>query len=221
MPDISCPHCGQNNENERKFKIGPFTVISHGRYISEPLDLDPDVPVAPPDGFQCDNDGPERRISWRWISWDSMKGLFFAAMFGVPFACMLYAYWHTPANKPWPAQAMAALLLFGLPPAGIFYMWLGYLINRTTLRVDAARVSVRHGPLPWLGARNALKADIAQVFSEKVINSSSDSSDGTAFEPQETYRVLLLLKGGKTLKLVTGLLAPEQALFLEQQIRRP
>lgn len=202
------------------FRIGPLTIKSHGRYLYEPLDMDLDAPVARPDGFRLDENGPERRISWRWISWDSVIGIYFAAVFGVPFAFMLYAYKHTPADKPWPAQAMAVLLLFGLPPAVFTYWWLAYLVNRTTLRLDAARISVRHGPLPYWGAQDVLRTDIARVFSEKRTCSSSDTSDGTAFEPETTYLVKLQLKGGETLTLVSGLLAPEQALYLEQQIRR-
>jgi len=63
------------------------------------------------------------------------------------------------------------------------------------------------------------KADIHGVVSERVIN-DSDSSDGTIFQPREVYLVKLMLKSGKTLRLVTGLRAPDQALFIEQQIRR-
>ncbi len=56
------------------------------------------------------------------------------------------------------------------------------------------------------------------VVSERVINDSSDSSDGTIFQPREIYRVKLMLKSGKTRSLVTGLRVPDQALFIEQQI---
>jgi hypothetical protein len=86
--------------------------------------------------------------------------------------------------------------------------------------VNATGVSVRHGPLPWLGARDVATADIDGVVSERVINDSADSSDGTIFEPRVIYSVKLMLKSGKTVTLVTGLRAPNQALFIEQQIRK-
>lgn len=249
MLDIPCPHCGRSNEPVRevcracgklmkprpeparpesvelprpgrsRFRIGPFLITGHHGDVGEPLAPAPDVPLPPPDGFRFD-DGPERRVSWRWFTWSAFLGIYFAAVFGVPFAFMYYVYLHSPADKPWPAQAVAAMALLGLPPAALAYTWLAYLVNRSTLRVDAARVSVRHGPLPCWGAKDVLRADIARVFCEKWIHSSRNASDGTAFEPRVTYRVKLLLKGGRTLNLVTGLLAPEQALFLEQQIRR-
>ena len=126
----------------------------------------------------------------------------------------------TLRTKSWPAPALAITLLLALPAAATIYGWLAYLVNRTTVRVDAARVSVRHGPLPWLGAKDVAKADSDGVVSERVINDSSDSSDGTIFQPREIYLVKLMLKSGKTLSLVTGLRAPDQALFIEQQIRK-
>jgi hypothetical protein len=184
---------------------------------SEPLRANPGAPVALPDGFQLDDDPMERRLSWRWFSWHAMRGILFAAIFSVPFAFVLYAYVNSP-DKSWPAPVLAITLLLALPAAAIIYGWLAYLINRTTVLVDAARVTVRHGPLPWLGARDVARADIEGVVSERVINDSSDSSDGTIFLPREIYRVKLMLKNGKTVSLVNGLRAPEQALFIEQQI---
>jgi len=46
------------------------------------------------------------------------------------------------------------------------------------------------------------------------------SSDGTIFQPRVIYRVRLLLKSGKTRKLINGLIASEHAMFIEQEIRR-
>jgi hypothetical protein len=62
-------------------------------------------------------------------------------------------------------------------------------------------------------------ADIDAVMSERAIN-DSDSSDGSIFQPREIYLVKLILKSGKTRRFVTGLLSPDQALFIEQQIRK-
>ena len=174
-------------------------------------------PVALPEGFQRDDDGLQRRISWRWFSWYAMRGIIFAAIFSVPFDFVLYVYLNSP-DKSWPAQVLAIAVLLALPSAATIYGWLAYLVNRTTLLVGAERVSVRHGPLPWWGSKNVARADIDGVMSERVIN-DSDSSDGTIFQPREIYRVKVRLKNGKTQNLVSGLLAADQALFIEQQIQ--
>jgi hypothetical protein len=41
-----------------------------------------------------------------------------------------------------------------------------------------------------------------------------------SIEQSVTYRVRLQLKDGKTITLASGLRAPEQALFIEQQVRK-
>ena len=187
--------------------------------MGEPLDALGVGPIALPDGFQLDDDGLERRISWRLFSWYAMRGILFAAIFSVPFAFMLYAYVNS-SNKSWSAPVLAIAVSLTLPGTAVMYGWLAYLINRTTVIVDRARISVRHGPLPWLGARNVAREDIQGIVSERVINDSADSSDGTIFQPRVIYRVKLVLKNGKTRKLVTNLRTPEQAFFIEQQIRQ-
>ena len=190
---------------------GSFNIAPAG----EPLYAYRGVPVTLPQGFHLEDDGLERRISWRWFSWYAMRGIIFAAIFSVPFAFVLYAYVNS-SNRSWPAPVAAITVLLALPGAATLCGWIAYLINRTTVRVDATRISVRHRPLPWRG-KDVLRADIGTIVSERVIN-DSDSSDGTIFQPREIYLVKLILKNGKTVKLVTGLRAPEEALFIEQQI---
>jgi hypothetical protein len=202
-----------------KKKTWRFAASASVGSASEPLRAHPGVAVALPDGFQLDDGGLERRISWRWFSWYAMRGIIFAAIFSVPVAFVLYAYLHS-TDKSWPPPVLAITLLLALPPVATIYGLLAYIFNRTTIRVDATGVSVRHGPLLWLGAKRVSFADVDGVFSEREINDSSDSSDGTIFQPKEVFVVKLLLKSGKTRRLVTGLRAPDQALFIEQQIRK-
>jgi hypothetical protein len=111
--------------------------------------------------------------------------------------------------------ALAVLVILGALGVAMAYTVIAYLINRTIVRVDAAMVSVRHGPLHWFGAKDIPKAEIARVWSEKI---GQPSDEDTLFEPSVTYRVRLLLKKGAKLTLVTGLRSPEQALFIEQWI---
>ena len=85
-----------------------------------------------------------------------MRGIFFAGIFSVPFAFVLYAYVNSP-DKSWPGPALAISISLALPAAVTIYGWLAYLINRTTVRVGAARISVQHGPLPWLRSKNVGK----------------------------------------------------------------
>jgi hypothetical protein len=185
---------------------------------SQPLNASLGIPIPPPVRFHVDDDGFEKRISWRWFSWHAMRGILFAAIFSVPSAFMFYAYRNSTDNA-WRAAALAIALLFALPGAATIYVWFAYLINRTRVDIDSTRVSICHGPLPMLRTRTVARNEINDVVSESVIN-DSESSDGSIFQPEQLYRVKLILKNGKVRKLVNGLHTPDQALFIEQEIRK-
>jgi hypothetical protein len=50
----------------RSWRAAGFVNLSG---TGEPLGPYRADPIALPDGFQLDDDGLERRISWRWFSW--------------------------------------------------------------------------------------------------------------------------------------------------------
>ena len=185
---------------------------------SEPLDSDPNVPVAPPDGFQFEDKGLERLISWRWISWQTLGATVFITLWDVVMAFVLHAICSSKnafKGAPlWVPLAIVALIAVGI---SMTYAVAAYLVNRTSVQLRSGQVSVWHGPLPWFGEKDVTRADIARVWSEKI---GQVTDEDTAFVPAVSYAVKLLLKAGKTLNLVSGLLAPEQALFIEQQIRK-
>ena len=204
IPDIAA-------QGKKTWKIAPFIKVNFPP--GEPLDMDPNVPVALPDGFRFDDNGSERRISWRWISMRAVGAFLFIALWDGILAAVIYGAF---LGKALPLSVLAVLLPMGVIGAAMTYAVIAYLINRTSVRVDGARVSVRHGPLPWFGAKDVSRAAIDRVLSEK----HAQLDDDGGFEPRTTYTVMLLLKGGVALSLVAGLHAPEQALFIEQQIRK-
>src|SRR5258705_495021 len=75
IPDVA-------RQGKRMWSVAGFVSLGGA---SEPLDAHRGVPVAMPGGFQLDDDGLERRVSWRWFSWYAMRGIIFAAIFSVPF----------------------------------------------------------------------------------------------------------------------------------------
>lgn len=204
IPDIAA-------HGKKTWKFAPFIKISFPP--GEPLNMDPNVPVALPDGFRLDDNGSERSISWRWISMRAVGVFLFAVLWDSVLAVVLYGAF---LGKALPLSVLAGLLILVAVGAGMTYAVVAYLVNHTSVHVDATRVSVRHGPLPWFGAKGVSRTDIDRVLSEK----HTELDDDGGIEPSVTYKVKLLLKGSVTLNLVTGLHAPEQALFIEQQIRR-
>lgn len=180
--------------------------------VREPLGTS--APVAAPDGFRCEDNGRERRISGRWFSLGAVGALFFVALWDGVYGVVLH---FALSSQNLPLSGAIVLLILGILGIGMAYAAIAYLVNRTSVRVDASRVSVGHGPLPWFGGKVIPKTEISRVWSEKI---GSASDEDTLFEPSVTYSVRLLLKGGETVNLVTGLRAPEQALFIEQQTRK-
>lgn len=194
---------------KKAWKFVPFVRVDFPP--REPLRAPPG-PVPAPRGFRLEETGGERIVSWRWVSLRSVGTLLFILLWDAVLAVVLF--YASPEGAP-PRSASALLLTLTAFGAAATYAGVAYLVNRTSVRVDAAQVSVRHGPLPWSGARDASKADIERVFSER--HALLDDDGG--FEPNVTYKVVLLLKGGARRVLVSGLRAPEQALFIEQLIR--
>lgn len=193
---------------KKGWRIAPFIRVAFSS--GEPLES-PAVPVPLPRGFRLEDSGGGRRVRWRWVSPRAVGTFVFILLWDAILAVVLrYAI---PADPP--PSALAALLALAAFGAGVTYAGVAYLVNRTSVHVDAARVSVRHGPLPWPGARDVLKADIDRAFGEK----HAQLDDDGGFEPNVTYKVVLLLKGGARRVLVSGLRAAEQALFIEQLIR--
>jgi hypothetical protein len=186
----------------------PFIKIQFR--LGEPLLRDPSVRVPLPRGFRFEPHGGGWRLSWRWISIQAVAVSLFALLWDSILVATLYG---VSSSKSFPLFVVVCLLALVLTGAGMTYTAIAYLIDRTSVIVDGAQVSVRHGPLPWFGERTVARADIAGVVSEK-----HTTDDDGGFDPAVTYKVVLLLKTGGTLTLVSGLRRPEHALFIEDQI---
>ena len=67
--------------------------------------------------------------------------------------------------------------------------------------------------MPFLGNKNILSEDIAQLYSKERI---SRNRKGTNI----SYAVHAILKNGKNIKLLTSLSSSEQALAIEREIEK-
>jgi hypothetical protein len=75
------------------------------------------------------------------------------------------------------------------------------------------QLSVTHGPLPWPGNLTLPRASLQQLFCEEQVR---NGKNGVSY----SYNVVAVLQDKSRVKLVTGLDAPEQALFIEQKLER-
>ena len=90
----------------------------------------------------------------------------------------------------------------------VTYCTLAQWLNKTTVSINHNVLSVRHGPLPWPGARDLVAADVRQLTSI-----TTRGSKGRVF-----YGVRATLDTGRTVDVVTGLANLEQAKTIERLV---
>lgn len=131
----------------------------------EPLEGDPSAPAAIPKGFVLEEGGALRILSWRWVSLQSVGAFIFILLWNAFLATVFYFALSSKGGLPFVILLlMLVLVAFG---AAAEYAALAYLLNRTTVTVDAQRITVRHAPLRWFGEKDIPGAGIERVFSEK------------------------------------------------------
>ncbi len=112
-------------------------------------------------------------------------------------------------------EAMFVLFPLLHVAAGIGITWFTAcsFVNRTMIDVSPREIRVRIGPVPWPGNRAVAPAQVAQVYREEIVRHTKNGQS-------ITYQLSVALKDGKKLKLVSGVNAADQALYLEQEIER-
>jgi hypothetical protein len=98
--------------------------------------------------------------------------------------------------------------------AVLVYFTVCAFVNSTTIEANGERVVVRHGPLPWLGARDLAAADIAGV-------SYRDGDGPGRYSIPRHYEVIAIRHDKRIVKLVRR--APADAAqamvaFLQQRV---
>ena len=106
------------------------------------------------------------------------------------------------------------LIPFILVGAYLFYASIGYVVNTTYITVDDKRLSLEHKPFNFLIQKDQYFSpeDIKQLFVKKY---SVGTSNG---KPIYAFAVDMILKNGKTHRLVKELHAVDYARYIEQEI---
>ncbi|HEX6277637.1 MAG TPA: hypothetical protein VFZ53_31560 [Polyangiaceae bacterium] len=148
-----------------------------------------------PDGMSM-SEGRELVIRRRWLR---RKHWFLLLLFASAAAYVAYL-WATLGVSAWLVVGTLFVVSWNVNLAAMF-------LNSTVVTAGADGVTVRHGPMPSLFARNTSvrTSDIQQLYAAKF---------GAAFAVEAK-----LVSGG-TSRLVAPLVAAEQALFIEQRLER-
>ncbi len=124
-------------------------------------------------------------------------------------------FWYTSVSS---GGAAAHLYVFPLVHVavgvGIGYSAVAGLLNRTTITIERDTLTVKHGPLPWLGNREIAKQDLQQLFCREKINHRRGNASHSSTISYEVHAQL----GDSEVKLVSNLTDARQALFIEQLI---
>lgn len=167
----------------------------------------PRAEVALPKGFTLDEAAGQLRLVRRWFSGKAFFFLFFSVFWNGVVGVFVGAI--IAGAIPLPVLAFLSLhLAVGV---GMAYFTLCSFLNRTAVLLEGDRLKVVHAPLPWPGARNLAAADLDQLYCREQV---TRGKNGTTV----TYEVHAALRGGGTVRLLSGLESPEQALFVEQQL---
>ncbi|HEX2208425.1 MAG TPA: hypothetical protein VHG93_12135 [Longimicrobium sp.] len=166
------------------------------------------LPVPLPPQFQVQERGRDVTIIHRWFTWAyPVLGVFCAVWMG------FLLFWYAIALQPGTPLMMKLIPLVHVAVGvGLCYVTVAGFVNRTTISIDRDHVSVRHGPLPWPGNLDVPGTALEQLF-------CTAKSVGQQ-RVQTIYHVDAVLKDGRQLRLIRGLGAREQALFIEQAIEK-
>lgn len=87
------------------------------------------------------------------------------------------------------------------------YKTVALFINSTTVYVDNVQIVIRHSPLPWPKNIKIPVESIDQLYCEEEVHVR-----------ENIYNVIVLLKSGKKVALISKLKHMNKAAFIEQQI---
>jgi hypothetical protein len=139
-------------------------------------------------------------ISWWWRSRLAIVWGLGASAFGYAIARMSGDRFHLDG----------VLCIVGA--AACLYVTLAYVLNRTRIVIDEARIDVSHGPIPWPRGGSVELATVAQLFVKENVYGKSAKSRSVE------YRVMVRTLGGEDIVLVNGPIRPRRARAVEALI---
>ena len=144
-------------------------------------------------------------MTYRWYQ----KGMW---MF-VPWCPMAIVIFALNAPTDFRNGAIIGTTLGGLIIAGLSYLLLVALVNRTELVLTHTTLRWREGPLPWPGAPKVLPTQqIVQFFVEAY-----EVSD-TKNRPKRRYALSVLMEGGTSVTLFGGQKRNHELLMIEGEL---
>jgi hypothetical protein len=193
----TCPNCGAVLPNDPAGASAGLLPVAA-----------PPAPLLPiPERWEVQSSPRALTVRWRWFKAMGVVLIPFALIWN---GMLLGMGVSATDNFAHPEKLVYGLFIphvwVGL---ALGYFVLATLFNSSTVAVQLGRVTVKHGPLPWLGARDQSTTEFKQFFVLEKRGSKGSVS----------YELCALLRDGRKQSFVSGITA-EQARFLEVKLEQ-
>lgn len=164
------------------------------------------IDIGLPDKLALSNHGSYIEITRQWFGWQTVLLTAIAFVWdGLLFTL------YSKMDQNTDPMAIYFPLLHVAAGIGITYYALAGWVNQTRIVVGRGKLAVFHEPMPWPGNMDVETSNLKQLYTKEKINRSRNGT-------YVTYEVHATTNNDQNIKLVSGLYASEQALYIEQEI---
>ena len=146
--------------------------------------------------------------TWRWFGWQYVPLAFFCVAWDA-FLIFWYSLAFGSKDTPW------IMIVFPIGHlavgVGLTYMVVTGFLNRTRIDLSRSALTVRHGPLPWIGGRTLPAAQIKQLYCEQVRGQENG---------QGVYKLCALMNDGRKVVLIGGCPDTDIPRYIEKELER-
>ncbi len=174
--------------------------------------------VAMPASFTVEVSGQALQVTRKWARAPAIFFLIFSGFWNTIVSVFVIGAASGAMKDESGAAAGAFIWVFLTPFIAIGiatgYAAIALLLNITVIAVRDGTLNVKHGPIRWPGNRAIAVADLDQLYCAEYVAYTQNRV------PQYRTALFALTKAGDRIKLVPGMDAPEQGVYLEQLLER-
>lgn len=168
------------------------------------------MPVQMPAGFDVRQRGDGVVVTRRWFSLKYVVLVLFC-LFWDGF---LFHWYSRGIGSGAPLIFLLFPLIHVAVGVALTYTTIAGFVNKTDIALTGGRLSVRHYPLWWPGAKTIAATSIAQLYCEEREHRTRRGNTTL------TYSVHAILHGGSRIPIITDMEQPNHAAFIEQELER-
>ena len=218
-----CPRCGSTvasedvTLNEMLARCRPCSALFTLTRVQDGKEGGPAEWRGPaagplPERFRLSQANGKLSITWRWFN----PAFIILLLFGLPCCALVVAFLLPSDEGPAPWFVYPFMLPFAVLGVGSVYLAIAILINRTRVSAGHDRLTIRHGPLPWVGNLTVTPAEIEGMYcNERLLRSRRPAGRPWIATPvRYQYSICLVTRGSRNWSLVWSLDQKEPALYL-------